>query len=55
MILADEARAVGSFDVQSAAGISHQAMMSPGVARKAEDETAPDETVRSELRVRYSR
>jgi hypothetical protein len=28
MIFADEARAVGSFDVQSAAGVSHQAMMS---------------------------
>lgn len=55
MIFADEARAVGSFDVQSAAGVSHQVMMSPGAAREAEDETAADEALRSELRGRYSR
>jgi len=30
-------------------------MMSPGAAREAEDETAADEAVRSELRGRYSR
>jgi len=55
MIFADEARAVGSFDVQSVAGVSHQAMMSRGAPREAEDETAPAEAMRSELRGRYSR
>ena len=53
MIFADEARAVGSFDVQSA-GVSHQGMMSRA-PREAEDETAPAEAVRSEPRGRYSR
>jgi len=54
MIFADEARAVGSFDVQSAAGVSHQAMMSPGAAGSG----GRDHTGRgcgSELRGRYSR
>jgi hypothetical protein len=54
LILADQARAVDCFAVQRAAGVSHQAMMSPNAARQAGGETAPDTAVRSELSDRYS-
>ena len=48
-IFADQDRAVSSFDVQRTAGVSHQAMISPGADLQAENETASNEIARSEL------
>lgn len=53
MIFADQARAAPSFEVQRAAGVSHQAMMSPGGEQRSEHETASDEAARSRLPSRH--
>jgi hypothetical protein len=49
MIFADQARAAPSFEVQRAAGVSHQALMSPDAEQRLESETASEEATRSEL------
>jgi len=49
MIFANEARAVDSFAVHRAAGVSHQAMMSAGGEQRSEHETTSDEAARRRL------
>jgi len=55
MLSGEHTRAMHVFEVQRAAGVSHQAMMSPYAEQQTDGEAALEEALRSELPRRYAR